>query len=139
MSTNVKLNIKIIELGQLLDKILRNMMSNLGQKALLELSVPLAKDVLPKLATKETSSELDKSEGKISGQGAILTNEAGAVRAGKGSTLFILNEDMEHIIKIVDSLEKSGLLFNGVTEIVKHEIKKQEGRFFGAMMAPIPD
>ena len=139
MSTNVKLNIKIIELGQLLDKILRNMMSNLSQKALLELSVPLAKDVLPKLATKETSSELDKSEGKISGQGAILTNEAGAVRAGKGSTLFILNEDMEHIIKIVDSLEKSGLLFNGVTEIVKHEIKKQEGRFFGAMMAPIPD
>ena len=46
---------------------------------------------------------------------------------------------MEHIIKIVDSLEKSGLLFNGVTEIVKHEIKKQEGRLLGAMMAPIPD
>ena len=83
MSMNVKLNIKIIELGRLLDKILRNMMSNLGQKALLELSVPLAKDVLPKLATKETSSELDKSEGKISGQGAILTNEVGAVKSRK--------------------------------------------------------
>ena len=89
----------------------------------------MAKDVLPKLATKETSSELDKSEGKISGQGAILTNEVGAVRAGKGSTLFILNEDMEHIIKIVDSLEKSGLLFNGVTEIVKHEIKNKRVDF----------
>ena len=34
----------------------------------------------------------------------------GAVRAGKGFTLFISNEDMHDIIKIAKSLEKSGLL-----------------------------
>ena len=41
--------------------------ADLGKKALIDLSVPLAKDVLPKLATKATSSELDKFERKLSG------------------------------------------------------------------------
>ena len=39
-------------------------------------------------------------------------------------TLFISNEDMNDITKIVESLEKSGLLIDGANETVKHEIKK---------------
>ena len=31
----------------------------------------------------------------------------------------------------LESLEKSGLLIDDTTETVKHEIKKQEGRFLG--------
>ena len=42
---------------------------------------------------------------------------------------------MHDIIKIVESLEKSGLLTDGATETVKHEIKKQEVAFLGSMMA----
>ena len=68
-------------------------MNNLGKKALLYLAVPVAKDVLPKLATKATSSIFCKFERKVSGKGAI--------RAGKGYTLFISNEDMNDIIKIL--------------------------------------
>ena len=34
------------------------------------------------------------------------------------------------------SLEDSGVLIDGVSEIVKHETKKQEGRFLGAFLAP---
>ena len=102
---------------------------NLSKKVLLDLAVPLAKVVLPKLATKATSSVLDKFERKITGKGAV--------RAGRGFTLFISNEDMDVIIKIVESLEKSGLLIDVSTETVKHEIKKQEGGFLGAMMAPM--
>ena len=44
---------------------------------------------------------------------------------------------MDDIIKIVESLEKSGLLIDDATETVKHEIKKQDIRFRGAMMAPM--
>ena len=58
------------------------------------------------------------------------------VRAGKGFTLFISNEDLDDIIKIIESLEKSGLLLDGASETVKHKIKKQGG-FHGAMMAPM--
>ena len=58
------------------------------------------------------------------------------MRAGKGFNLFILNEDMNDIIKIIKSLEDSGVLIYGVTETVKHEIRKQEGGFLGALLAP---
>ena len=83
---------------------------------------------MPKLATKVISSALDKSERKISCQGAV--------KAGKGFDLFISNGGMDDIIKIVESLGKSDLLIDGATETVKHEIKK-EGGFLGAMMAPV--
>ena len=42
---------------------------------------------------------------------------------------------MNDIIKIVESLEKSGVLSDGASETVKHEIKKQEGRILPAMIA----
>ena len=44
---------------------------------------------------------------------------------------------MDDIIKIIESPEKSGLLIDGGTETVKHEIKKQESGFLGVMMAPM--
>ena len=40
---------------------------------------------------------------------------------------------MNDIIKIIKSLEGSGV----VTETVKHEIKKQERRILGALLAPL--
>ena len=44
---------------------------------------------------------------------------------------------MNDIIKIIKSLEDSGVLIDGVTKTVKHEIKKQEGRLPGALLAPL--
>ena len=116
---------KTIQLGGFLGKILENVRP-FRQKITNRPSVP--SDVLPKLATKVISSALDKSERKISCQGAV--------KAGKGFDLFISNGDMDDIIKIVESLGKSDLLIDGATETVKHEIKKERG-FLGAMMAPV--
>ena len=89
------------------------------------LAVPLAKDILSILGTKATLSVLDKFERNISGQGAV--------RSGKGFTLFISNKDM-YDIKIVESPEKSDLLIDSATETVKPDIKKRKGGFLGAMM-----
>ena len=58
-------------------------------------------------------------------------------RAGKEFTLLTSNEYMSDIIKIIKSLEDSGVLIDGVTETVKYEIKKQEERFLGGLLAPI--
>ena len=44
---------------------------------------------------------------------------------------------MNDIIKIIKSLEDLGVIIDGDTEAVKHEIKKQEGRFLGAFLAPL--
>ena len=41
---------------------------------------------------------------------------------------------MNDIIKIVKSLEDSGVLIDGVPETLNHEIKKQEGGFLGALL-----
>ena len=44
---------------------------------------------------------------------------------------------MDDIIKIVESLEKLGLLIDGARETTKHEIKNQEGKFLPTMIAPM--
>ena len=59
------------------------------------------------------------------------------MRVGKGFTLLILNEDINNIIKIIKSLEVSSILIDRVPEKIKHEIKKQEGRFLGALLVPL--
>ena len=97
MPTDIK-QFKTINSGEFLG----NMISKLGKEALTKFAVPLTKDSLPELATKTTSSAIDKFERKISGRGAV--------RAGKGFTLFITNEDMDDINRIIKSIENSGLL-----------------------------
>ena len=43
---------------------------------------------------------------------------------GSGTTaLIISNDEMKDIIKIVKSLEDSGLLFKGVSETIQNEVK----------------
>ena len=44
---------------------------------------------------------------------------------------------MNDIVKIKKSLEDLSVLIDGFTETVKHEIKKQEGRFLEALLAPL--
>ena len=57
----------------------------------------------------------------------------GAVRAGEGVTLAILNEDMNDIIRIIKLLENLGVLTDGVRETVKLDIEKQEGGFLAML------
>ena len=59
------------------------------------------------------------------------------MRVGKVFDLIISNKGLNHIIKIIKSLEDSTVLIDGVLETVKHEIKKQEGGSLGALLAPL--
>ena len=67
---------------------------------------------------------------KMLGRGAIATRRTSFIKAGKWFTERITNEDVDDIIRITKSLESSGVLIDGVSETLKHEIKKQEGGFF---------
>ena len=44
-------------------------------------------------------------------------------------TLIISNEVLSDMMKIVKSLEESGLLIKGISETIKNEAKEQKGRF----------
>ena len=74
-----------------------------------------------KLATKAISYVLDKFDRKIS--------EKCAVRPRKEFTLFISNEDINDVIKIIESIEKLGPIIDGATETVQHEIKNKKVDF----------
>ena len=44
---------------------------------------------------------------------------------------------MEDIIKIIKSLEDSGLLLKGVTETVQNEVKEQKGGFLSMLLGTL--
>ena len=100
-------------------------LGNLSKKAVSN----VARDNLSGLVSNLASNAINKSERKQSGKGAV--------RTGKGFTLFISNADMIDIIKIIESSEDSNVLIDGITETVKHEIKKQKGRFLPVLLAPL--
>ena len=54
---------------------------------------------------------------------------------GSGTTtLIISNEEMNDIIKIVQALEGSNILFKGITKIIKNETKEQKGGFLSMLL-----
>ena len=54
--------------------------------------------------------------------------------ASHNTTLIISKNEMKDIIKIVKSLEYSGLLLKGVTETVQNEGKEQKGGFLSMLL-----
>ena len=50
------------------------------------------------------------------------------MRAEKRFILFVSNEDMNDIIKIIKSREDSNTLIDGITEIVKHKKKTPKSK-----------
>ena len=50
------------------------------------------------------------------------------------TTLMISNDEMGDIIKIVKSLEDSGLLLKRFTETVQNELKEQKGGFLSMLL-----
>ena len=47
----------------------------------------------------------------------------------KEKILIILNEEMNDIMKIINSLEESTLLIKGISETIENEAKEQKRRF----------
>ena len=57
---------------------------------------------------------------------------------GSGNaTLIISNNEMEEIIKIVQSLEDSGLFLKGITETVQNEVKEQKGGLLSVLLGTL--
>ena len=107
---------KMIQSGGFLGKLLG---------PLLKTGLPLIKNVINPLGLTAAASAADAGiHKKILG-------------SGNTTTLIISNKDMEDLIKIVKSLENSGLLLNGVTESAKNEIKEQKGGFFSMSLGTL--
>ena len=97
-------------LGRLLGSLLRT-----GLLLMKSVIKPLAKSDLAPLGLTAASATDAGIHKKILGSGHSNT------------TLIISNDEMEDILKIVRSLEDSGLLFKGVSETIQNEAKEQKG------------
>ena len=53
------------------------------------------------------------------------------------TTLIILNEEMNDVMKIVQALEDSNILLKGVTETIKNETKEQKGGFLSTLLGTL--
>ena len=53
------------------------------------------------------------------------------------TTLIISNDEMGDILKIVKSLEDSGISLKGVSETIQHEAKEQRGGFLGMLLGTL--
>ena len=87
-------------------------LANVRRKTLENVATSLARWNFHGLVINLTLSEINKFGRKVSGNRAV--------RAGKRFILFISNEDMNDITRIIKSLEDSLVLVDGVTETVKH-------------------
>ena len=53
------------------------------------------------------------------------------------TTLIISNEEMNDIMKIVKSLEDSGLLIKDIREVIKNAAKEQKEEFIGMLLGTL--
>ena len=95
---------------------------------LLKTGLPLIKNVITPLA----KSALIPLELTAAAADAGIHKKI--LGSGNNTILIISNNDIEDLIKIVKSLEDSGLLLKGVTESVQNEIKEQKGRFLSMLL-----
>ena len=110
---------KIIQSGGFLGNLLGKLAG-----PLMKVAMPLAKNVVAPLGLSAAMSAIDGSiKKKMLGSGA--------------TTLIISNDEMDDILKIVKSLENSGVLLKGVSETIQHEAKEQREGFLGMLLGTL--
>ena len=128
VSTDIKLSktqlSKIIQSGGFLGRLLGPLLKA-GLPLIKNVIKPLAKSVLIPLGLTAATSAADAGIHK-----KILGSE-------NMTTLITSNNEMVDIIKIVKSLEDSGLLLKRITETVQNEVKEQKGGFLSTLLGTL--
>ena len=110
-------------MGGFLGKLLRPLLKT-GLPLIKSVIKPLAKSVLVPLGLTAAASAADAGiHKKILGSGSDHNN----------TILIISNDEMDDILKIVKSLEDSGVLLKGVSETIQNEAKEQRGGFLSML------
>ena len=109
-------------LGRLLGPLLKT-----GLPLMKSVIKPLAKSVLIPLGLTAAASAADAGiHKKILGSGH-----------NNNTTLIISNDEMDDILKIIKSLEDSGVLLKGVSETIQHEAKEQRGGLLSMLLGTL--
>ena len=90
----------------------------------MKVAIPWAKNVLDPLRITAATSAIDAGiQKKIHGSGT--------------KTLIISNEEMNDIMKIIQTLEDSNILLKRVTKTIRNETKEQKGGFLSMLLGTL--
>ena len=136
-STDIKLSktqlSKMIQSGGFLGKLL-GLLLKTGLPLIKNVIKPLAKSVLISLGLTAAASSADAGIHKqILGSGRLLD----LAPPHNNTTLIISNDEMDDILRIVKSLEDSGVLLKGVSETIQNEAKEQRGGFLSMLLGTL--
>ena len=140
LSTDIKLSksqlSRMVQSGGFLGRFLGPLLKT-GLPLIKNVIKPLAKSVLIPLGLTAAASVADAGI-HLKILGSDLHHSCSASHNHPSSaTLIISNDEMGGIIKIVKSLEDSGLLLKGVTETVQNEITEQKGGFLSMLLGTL--
>ena len=130
LSTDIKLSktqlSKMIQSGGFLSRLLGPLLKT-GLPLMKSVIKPLAKSVLIPLGLTAAAAAADAGiHKKILGSGH-----------NNNATLIVSNDEMDDILKIVKSLEDSGVLLKGVSETIQNEAKEQRGGFLSMLLGTL--
>ena len=118
----------MIQSGGFLGKLLGPLLKT-GLPLIKDVIKPLAKSVLIPLGLSQATSAADAGiHKKILGSGNHPSHN---------TVLIISNDEIVDIIKIVKSVEDSGLLLKGNTETVQNQVKEQKGGFLSMLLGTL--
>ena len=101
---------------------------------LIKTGLPLIKNVIKTLA-KSVLIPLGLTAAAAAADAGIHKKILGS--GHNNTTLIISNDEINDIIKIIKSLEDSGLLLKGVTETVQNEVQEQKGGFLTTLLGTL--
>ena len=127
-STDIKLSktelSRMIQPGRLLGKLLGSL-PRTGLPLIKNVIKPSVKSVLVPLRLTAAASAADAGiHRKI-------------LRSSHNKSLIISNDELEDFLKIVKSLEDSGISLEGVSETIKNEAKEQNGGFLSILLGTL--
>ena len=99
---------------------------------LLKTGLPLMKSVIKPLA-KSVLIHLGLTAAASAADAGIHKKILGSAH-NNNTTLIISNDEMDDILKIIKSLEDSGVLLKGVSETIQHEAKEQRGGYLSILL-----
>ena len=105
---------------------------------LLKTGLPLLKNVIKPL-TKSVIIPLGLTAAASAADAGILKKILGSGNhsSHNNTILTISNDERKDIIRIVKSLEHSGLLLKGVSETIQNEAKEQKGGFLSMLLGTL--
>ena len=116
-------------------KLSKTQLTKMQKGGFLRFLAPLLKSGLPLLKSVIKPLGMLGVTAPASATDAVINKKV--LGSGNHTTLIISNDDLNDLLEVIKSLEKNGILLDGITETVKNEVKEQKGGFLSMLLGTL--